>query len=299
MGSSRRARFVIFLMLISCSAAFGQLDSARAKIYLIGREAKGVLGVAAIDLKSGDTLTLRRDDHFPMQSVYKFPLALAVLERVDKGILSLAQIIHVRREDLRPDTWSPLRDAYPAGDLDLPLDTLLTYVVSYSDNNACDILFRLLGGTTVVDHYVHSIGIANMSIAATELEMGEREDVQYRNWSSPFATAQLLQMFFDGKLLSEGSRNHLWQLLVKTTTAPGRIKGLLPPGTIIGHKTGSSGADEQGLAAATNDVGVLTLPDGRSVALAVFLTDSNASDDQRDNVIALVARAVWDAYSRK
>ncbi len=273
----------------------GQLDSARAKISLIDRMAKGLLGVAAIDLSNGDTLTHHGDAHFPMQSVYKLPVALAVLDRVDKGTMSLAQTIHVPRADLRPDTWSPLRQLYPAGDVDLPLDTLLKYTVSYSDNNGCDILFHLLGGTSVVNRYVHALGFDNISIVATEFEMAQGADVQYRNWSSPRAMAELLKSFHNGKLLSERSQRFLWELLINTNTGPNRIKGLLPAGTVVGHKTGSSGVDDHGRAAATNDVGIVVLPDGRSIALAVFLSDSEASEEQRDNVIASVARAVWNA----
>ncbi len=294
-----RALLPLILILLFASSTFGQLDSAREKISLICREAKGSLGIAAIDLKNGDTLSVRGGDPFPMQSVFKFPLALAVLDRVDKGVISLTQPLLISKADLQPDTWSPLREHYPAGDVDLPLDTLLKYTVSYSDNNGCDILFHLLGGTAVVNRYVHALGIDNISIAATELEMARGADVQYRNWSSPRAMAELLKSFHDGKLLSETSQSFLWQLLVGTNTGPNRIRGFLPAGAVVGHKTGSSGVDEHGRAAATNDVGIVVLPDGRSIALAIFLSDSDASDEQRDNLIASVARAIWDAYARR
>ena len=92
-----------------------------------------------------------------MQSVYKYPLALAILNQVDKGIFSLEQKIHIKKEDLLPDTWSPLRKKYPDGNADITLDELLNITVSQSDNNGCDILFRLIGGTeekVVWDDYI-------------------------------------------------------------------------------------------------------------------------------------------------
>jgi len=76
-----------------------------------------------------------------------------------------------------------------------------------------------------------------------------------------------------------------------------RIKGLLPAGTVVAHKTGSSGTNDAGVAAATNDVGIIAFPDGRAVALVVFVSDSGASEEERDGVIAAIARAVWDAYT--
>jgi beta-lactamase class A len=287
-----------FLLSLICSAtAFGQLDAARVKIDSIALHAKGLVGVAAIDLDSGDTLTICGNGHFPMQSVYKFPLALAVLDQVDKGTLALWQTIHISKADLLPDTWSPLRETYPSGGINLPLDTLLKYTVSLSDNNGCDILFRLLGGTSAVDRYVHKLGIVNMSVVATEVEMHQGWDIQYRNWSSPLAMAKLLQLFRDGGILSQGRRDYLWQLMASSGTAPRRIKGLLPSGTVVPHKSGSSGTNDKGVAAATNDIGIIVFPEGRCVALVVFVSNSNAPDEEREMVIAAIALAVWDAYS--
>jgi len=289
-------RWIIVLPIIFTSA-FGQLNSVRTKVDSIVGSAKGMVGIAVIDLNKGDTLTVRGEEHFPMQSVYKLPLALAVLDQVDKGTMALTQNIHITKADLHPDTWSPLRERYSAKDVDLPLDSILMYTVSYSDNNACDILFRFLGGTAIVDQYVRKLGIMSMAIVTTEEEMRQGWNVQYRNWSSPRATANLLQLFYKGKILSERCRDYLWRLMVNSSTTPGRIKGLLPLGAVVPHKSGSSGTNDSGIAAATNDIGLIVFPDGRCVALVVFITESNASDEERDKVIATVARAIWDVYS--
>jgi hypothetical protein len=52
----------------------------------------------------------------------------------------------------------------------------------------------------------------------------------------------------------------------------------------------------QNWAAATNDIGIITLPDGRHLAVAVFLTDSRSDDAARDKTIARVARAAWETW---
>jgi beta-lactamase class A len=108
---------------------------------------------------------------------------------------------------------------------------------------------------------------------------------------------QLLRKFYRGEVLSAKSTAYLREIMERTTTGPGRIKGLLPKETVVAHKTGSSGADEKGLVAATNDVGVVTLPDGRHIAVVVFVSDATAEEKACEAVIARVAKAVWDAYA--
>ncbi len=294
----RNVRALTLILLGICSSmASAQLSTVRARIDSIARHARGQIGVTAIDLDTGDTLTVHRNRRFPMQSVFKFPLALAVLHRVDQQSLPLDTVIQISRAELVPHTWSPLRDSHPAGAIALPLDSLLYYTVAYSDNIGCDILFRLVGGTPAVDQYVHALGIEDISIAATEAEMHQDWQVQYQNWSSPFAMARLLRIFSDRGILSPPSRNLLWHFLVGTSTAGGRIKGLLPSEAVVAHKSGSSGTNADGVAAATNDVGIIMFPDGRRVALVVFVSDSNAPDEERDGVIASIARSIWDAYT--
>jgi beta-lactamase class A len=287
----------IFIVYIFPTVTFAQMDSLRITIEQIVGSVEGKIGVALQGLENTDTLTIDGNGKYPMQSVYKFPLALAILSQVDKGILSLDQQIYVKKTDLLPNTWSPLREKYPNGNIHVSLDELLTYTVSESDNNGCDILFRLIGGTTLVDQYVHHLGITNITIAATEEEMHKDWDVQYTNWSTPVAMCQLLHKFYLDSILSTKSQECLWNAMKKSGTGAGRIKGLLPPGTLVAHKTGLSGTNDHGIAAATNDVGIITLPNGKHVALVVFVSDSPADEKTRDNVIARIAKAVWDAFS--
>ena len=123
--------------------------------------------------------------------------------------------------------------------------------------------------------------------------MAESEDVQYRNSSTPDAMAALLRAFYEGRGLSTASRALLLQWMTETGTGPHRIKGLLPAGTVVAHKTGTSNTVD-GVTRATNDVGLITLPDGRHLVVAVFVSDSKAQDDVREGVIARIARAAYD-----
>lgn len=292
---NRNSIWGILLVLLSSQIMLAQIESSRTEIGRIIEQAKGKIGVAIIGSEKTDTLTFGNNHHFPMQSVYKFPLALNVLSEIDKGTFTLNQNIHVTLDDLKPDTWSPLREKYPNGNVDISLSELLTYTVAQSDNNGCDILFRLLGGPIKVNEFVHSLGISEMSIVATEEEMHKDWEVQYKNYSTPTAMAELLYKFSRDSILSKTSTDFLWNVMVSTVTGAGRLKGKLPEGTKVAHKTGSSGVKD-GIASATNDVGVVMLPNGKYFLIVVFVSDSPADEKTRDEVIAKITRAAWDSY---
>lgn len=275
----------------------GQRAALRQKIEGVIGTSRADVGVSVLHLEKGDTLTVNGQKHYPMQSVYKFPLAMAVLHQVDKGKLSLGQKIRLTRRDLLPNTWSPLRDKYPQANVDVSLEEILRYTVSQSDNNGCDVLFRLLGGTRPVDAYVRSLGVKGMAIAATEEEMHRAWDVQFTNWSEPAAMTALLKLFYQRKHLSAASTDLLWKLMVETSTGPDRIKGLLPKETVVAHKTGTSDTNARGIAAATNDAGIVTLPNGEHFAIVVYVANSPADAKTREATIARITRAVWDEYT--
>jgi beta-lactamase class A len=82
----------------------------------------------------------------------------------------------------------------------------------------------------------------------------------------------------------------------ETSTGPNRIKGLLPAGTVVAHKTGTSPTNDKGLAPATNDVGIVTLRNGKHFAIVVFVSDSTDDQQTREGEIARITKVVWDYY---
>lgn len=285
--------FFPFIICLLPKKDYAQKDSVRQVIEQLMAEAKGKVGVAYMDMETKDTLIINGDVRYPMQSVYKFPLAMAVLDQVDKGAFSLNQNISVLKKDLLPNTHSPLRDKYPDGNVVVPLSELLSYAVSKSDNNACDILFRLVGGPSKVETYIHYLGAKQIAITATEEEMHKSWDIQYTNWCEPFAMLQLLD-FLHSRYLSKTSSDFLWKIMTETSTGPKRIKGLLPQGTLVAHKTGTSNTNEKGITAATNDVGIVALSNLRNFAVAVFVSDSPENESVREGVIAKITKVLWD-----
>jgi predicted peptidase len=258
---------------------------------------KAKIGIAVIDLETHDTLTINNDFKYPMQSVYKFPLAIAVLHQVDEKKISLQQKVHINKKDLRPETWSPLKVKYPEGNIDMTVAELLNYTVSQSDNNGCDILFKLVGGTITVNSYIHKLGIKNISIAATEEEMSKSWDVPYTNWTEPLAMTKLLEGFYNKKYLSAASNNFLMKLMIESSNSAKRLKGLLPDNIVVAHKTGTSNTNEKRITAAVNDVGIITLPNGKHIAISVFVSNSSEKFETNEKIIAEISKAVFDYFT--
>jgi beta-lactamase class A len=282
-----------FILVLSINLSFGQSSVLRPQIAEIAKSAKGIVGVSVLGLEDRDTVNYNGNARLVMESVIKFPVAMAVLHLVDSGVLTLNETIRIKKKDL-PKTYSPLRDKYPDGDVDVSISDLMSYMVSQSDNDACDILLKKLGGPDQVEDYLHMIKIRGINIEASEEDMAKTPAAQYTNWCKPKAIIQLLDTLYTGNVLKAASRDYLNKLMVEATTGPNRIKGLLPAGTVVAHKTGTSGTNDVGLALGTNDVGVITLPNGKHVAIAIFITSSTADEATRDQVIAKIAKAVYD-----
>jgi beta-lactamase class A len=285
-------------ILVLLAAAMVQPSGLRAQIEQISRASGGRVGAAIMVVETGETVAFHGGQRFPMQSVYKFPIGMAVLHDVDAGRLSLEQRVRVEESDLLPaPAHSPIRDQYPHGGADLSLRELMRFMITESDGTASDVLLRLTGGPPRVSAYLGELGVKEIVVATSEKEMGRSQNVQYRNWASPIGMVSLLRAFHEGRGLSAPSRTFLLELMTQTAIGAHRIKGLLPSGTVVAHKTGTSGTN-RGLTRATNDVGLITLPDGRHLAVAVFVSDSTANDEVREGVIAKIARAAWDWSQR-
>jgi beta-lactamase class A len=250
--------------------------------------AHGHVGAAVRVVETGEAFSFHGSEQFPMQSVYKLPIAMAVLH----DNLPLDRQVHIAKSDLMPaGLHSPIRDGHPDGNIDMPLREVLRFAIAESDGTASDVLLRLAGGPERVTAFLRKLGVNVLVIATSEMEMSREVHAQYRNWSTPEGMVHLLAK------LSPDRDAQLVKWMIESTPGPKRIKGLLPPGTVVAHKTGTSGADS-GITRATNDVGLVTLPDGRHLAIAVFVSDSPADLSTREEVIAKIARAAWDQFTQ-
>jgi beta-lactamase class A len=246
-------------------------------------------------IHKNDYIFHQEHDHFPMMSVFKFPLALYILDQADKRNLSLDEKVTIDKG--RWKMHSPFLDRYTTAQVFATLRDLTHAIIEVSDNVACDILLQRIGGPAVLNAYVHHLGLVDINIAWTEAQMAAEPTQVYDNWCTPPTMDTLLQSFAEGHLLSPAGTSQLRQWMIESVPGAHRIKGGLPPGTIVAHKTGTSNTDANGLTAATNDVGIITLSNGSFLYLAVFITDSHANEAARENAIARIARYAYKTYS--
>jgi beta-lactamase class A len=261
----------------------------------IAKDARGKVGVAAVVLETGEAALLNADDHYPMQSVYKLPISMAVVDQVRLGRLDLDEKIGVTKDDLvRIGQASPLRDKNPNGG-EFTIRELIRLALVESDGTASDVLMRIAGGPTAVQDYLTQIGIRDMKIVNTEKEFALDWKTQYENWATPLAAVELLRFVEARPKTEDDDDDPIIAFMIGAVTGPARIKGSLPAGTQVAHKTGTSGS-RSGITAATNDIGIVYLPNGKHLAMAVFVSDSPANDKTREAIIAHIAKAAWDRW---
>lgn len=283
---------VFAIGLIMSHVAWGQMSQVKNEIEKMISGKQLELGFALYDLSTGDTLSMNGDRRFPMQSVFKFPIALAALNEVDNNKLALNQKITIGKEDLRPGIWSPIEKKYPEGNVQLPLSEIIQYTVALSDNVGCDLLLKLLNGALTVNQYIHDKGITDIRIQNSEQEMQSSWEVQFSNWVTPKAMIELLKLFNNKKLLQPDTHDFLWETMVGTST--GAIKNKLPKDAVVAHKTGTSGYNKEKVSAATNDVGIMLLPNGKRLAFTIFVTNSKESPAVNADVIASIGALLYD-----
>jgi beta-lactamase class A len=254
--------------------------------------AGGTVGFAALDLATGRSFGRHEGDPFPMQSVFKLPVAIEVLRQVDAKKLDLSRVVALEAADRRggPGTLITVPSKKTVREL-------LEAMIITSDNTAADKLLSLVGGPGVVDARVRSLGVDHVTIRYTELDLGASGPQRHDNTATPAAIVALLAKVARHELgLSTASAALLDEVLLKVTTGAQRIKGGVPPGTPVAHKTGMSDTRD-GKTDATNDVGLITLPNGHRVAVAVFVHASPADLATRERTIARIARAAYDTFN--
>lgn len=297
-----------------------------AQFALLAKQTDGTVGVAVQKVGGGPMVTLNQGVTFPMASTFKIAVAGRIFERIDKGELKLDQLIVVDPKMI-VNSDGIARFAPHAG-VSLSVHNLLELMLTRSDNSATDVLTALAGGPAVVTDWVKKQGVTGQRIDADTAHLIYRalditnpgpgtfsENIQAafaadpkkrerdinripnapfnddpRDASTPEAMVQLLLAIQSGKPLSAASTKELIAIMERCITGEKRLKGLLPAGTVVAHKTGT-------LMSIANDVGLMTLPDGSKVAIAVYIKGDTKGTETQDRVIAEIARTAYDHYA--
>lgn len=264
-----------------------------AAIAALGR---GRIGVAAMDLDGGGQVFINGDMPFPMASTAKIAVAATYLEGVEQGRFRLDQKFPMmfrasERAGVRSES-APLR----AGQV-LTAQSLMELMITRSDNQATDGLITAVGGVEAVNRWLLRAGITGQRLDHTMATL-VRDDgavdparvIDTRTSSTPRAMVALLAAIDRGGVLSPQSRAVLLDTMTRTSTGRNRIRAGLPAGTLVAHKTGT-------LAGVTDDVGIIRLPDGRHLAVAIFVTGPEGHTAHA-GLIAQIARVLYDGYSQ-
>jgi beta-lactamase class A len=295
MSAARRSLAFLAATLIASLTAHAQLHQ---QLERIAAEAHGRVGVSCSLPGKPLDCNLAAEAGYPMQSTYKLPISIVALHQVEQGKLSLDQTVHIVPSQLAaPDDYSPLRDEHPNGAADVSIRELIQRAVTTSDNVASDTLLRTVGGGTVATAYFRSIGIDGIQIVYPEQVQNRDERLQYRNSATPRAYVALLRRLSDNSPLSPEHTKLLLDCMYASHTGDHRLKALLPPGTPVADKTGTAGQNRPTINA-TNDFGLITLPNGQKLAVAVLIADSAAPFEVREHVIAQIGKAIYDAAIR-
>ena len=290
-------KYLLLTIVLVSGFCFSQ--NLKKEILQITKGKNATVSVSVLDFENNKSVHIKGNKKLPMLSVFKFHIGLAVLNEVDQGKLNLDQKILIKKSDLLENTWSPIRERFPEGDIEMPLGLLIKYTVAESDNNGCDILLRLIGGTETVQKFINSKGVRNFTIKVNEEQMHQGFEFMYLNTTTANSANQLLKDFRDKKIVSKTSTDFLMTTMLETSTGKNKIVAQLPESVPVAHKTGSSGKNEKGLTIAENDIGIVTLPGGKSYALSIFVSDSMESAETNTKIIADISKIVFDYFSKK
>jgi beta-lactamase class A len=308
-----------------------KLERLEQQISELAAISEGTVGVAIVHLESGRALYLNGSESFPMASTFKVPVAVEVLHRVDHGDFTLDSMIALQPGDLHPGSGT-LTDLFNSPGVVLSVRNLMELMLRISDNSAADLMLRTAGGAPAVNARLKTLGVNGVRVdrptvrliadyigiptlatddippaefrklamavsdsanqlAATHFEKDPRDT------ATPEGMAQLLQAIWKGKALSKTNTDILIDIMRRCLTGDARIKGILPPETVVAHKTGTLGGSESVHGAGTqNDVGVIDLPNGTGHLITVVLVKGEDDAERGERAIAQISRAAYDYF---
>jgi len=263
------------------------------KVALVADGSRGRIGVAALDLSTGREVAILGDQRFPMASTSKIAIAATFMDGVEKGRWSLSSEFPL----MLPVQSTPFSTAIAPvrKGQHMAARELIELMITRSSNSATDALLAAVGGPAAVNAWVQRAGIEEFhltrDIATLVRDDGEIDpavSVDIRDSATPRAMVQLLSGLYQGKWLSESSRRVILGAMERCRTGTRRIRAMMPDNVTVAHKTGS-------LNNTSSDVGLITTPDGRTIAVAIYVT-GQGTRLAREAKIANIARAIYDGY---
>jgi beta-lactamase class A len=291
-GSLGRRRFVLFAALSLCGslrAASTRFSSLPGDCAALEKTNSGRLGVAVLDTATGERSGYRADERFPMCSTFKFLLASAVLERVDRRDEKLDRALAIPPKPLL--SHSPLTEPHAGGTMTIA--ALCQAVLIQSDNTAANALLETIGGPAAITKFCRSISDRVTRLDRTELALNESLAGDPRDTTSPAAMVGNLKTLLLGSVLSPQSRNQLTLWMQGCLTGRDRLRAQLPAGWRAADKTGANGEHT------SNDIAVFW-PAGRPpVIVAAYITQCPGPESKRAAMLAEVGTMVAEQINER
>ena len=287
------------LLLTSCANCKTEKNiSLKEQLYTIVDTVPGTVGIAFIS--NVDTVTINNSVRYPMMSVFKLHQALAVADVINTRCSSIDSLIHINKDELDTETWSPMLKAYRDPDFDISIRDLIRYSLTVSDNNASNLLFKHIVSPSATDSLIRSISDdPTFRIVYSEDEMKKKHTLAYINYSTPLSAASLIRQVFDSTFATNSAVDSIRKDLATVTTGLDRLGAIIPqhPELFFAHKTGSGYRNDANELIAHNDVGYFRLPDGRAYALAVFIRDFSGTEAEASEIIARISQEVYEFFA--
>lgn len=282
---------VLSMVQVTLAQAHTAAQTLQNKLENCLHDVSGRVGIAVVC--EGRVIASVNDRHrYPLMSVAKLVQGMSVAEMMQTERLPLDTLLTIPRDDLKPNTYSPLRDSLPRGEVRMTVARLLDYSIQLSDNNACDILFRFTGGPAATERYAKRMGYRPMAVRYTEDEMHRDARLWSGNWSRPSVVARLIYDLFNSPRFAGPAYEHVRTALVQCRTGQTRISaGVTQTGAVIAHKTGTGDARD-GLQHGINDVAYIKLPGGPHYALAVFIDHTSLTLAEAERLMATLSQCV-------
>lgn len=290
--------FIIILIILFFSTllimAYNNTLYCKLNRFIKAQDAQ--IGVAVIKDKNSWIINNKK---FPLLSVFKYFIALKVLEASDNGEAFLNKEITITKDMVDEKLYSPMLEKYKSFPFQIKISDLLRYMISQSDNNACDILIDYSGGIRELESYIHDKGYGAIEIQVNEKQMNEDIEKQYLNKAYPIDVIKLMKYVREDKFLLKDSKHFLNEIMINTTTGENKLKAGIPQNIVIGHKTGSSSRKIDGTKIADNDAGFVILPNGNVYYIAVMIENSKLSDTENANIISTLSEIVYEYFSKQ
>ncbi len=299
---------------------------------LAARALPGVFNAAVMEVRTATTWYGDADKPFPLGGAAVLPIAATLLDQIDAGKIALGEKVTVRDVDLSPpysligESWRATPASFA---MNITVMDLLSLAVEYGDNTAADVLLGRIGGPGAVvawlaekditgmrlDRYARETGVQvsglesfrpawrtakgfGEALELTPVTVRQRAMESFladnRDTTSAQGAMSFLYKLSHGQLASKASSDLLLKMMTPTRAVEGPMGAAWPPSAAWAHKAGEPRSD-LGFTPVQNDMGLVTLKDGRRFAVAALLAGSTASAAQRAKLFSDTAKLMLDA----